>query len=163
MFVAPPALDRAGVSQAAAVVPAGAYGAKPGGGRGADRDFRAAQPAAYAGTSREVAGLWFNALPVRRREREFEPAVVRQPHIDPADFLAVDLDRAGVEPAVVPNAGGEVAQAWQHALPAARLPSELSATIIKATRNDAPGLLVVALCGGARQVEGDGRGDDRDG
>ena len=159
--VGSPALDLPGNAQRASVVgAAGADGAKPSGGRSADRDLRAAQPAAYAGVNWEVASARLDALSVRRREGEFNPAVVRQPHIDSADFLAADLDRAGVEPALVINVRGEVAQARQDALSAGRLPSELGTAVGQPAGNDAAGLLVVALGADARADIG---GDDRDG
>ncbi len=110
-----------------------------------DRDLRAAQPAAYAGANWEVARRRGDALAICRRECEFDPAVVPQSRVDPANLHAVYLYRAAVQPTVYLCVGGEVAGARQDSLSAGGLPAELRSAVVESLRDDAACLLVVAL------------------
>ena len=159
-IIASPALDRACVADRAGVLAAGADG-----GVGsfivygrANRDLGAAQPAVYSRVGREIARLWRNLLPIRRRECEFDPAVFRLPRVDPADLRTGYLYRAAPQPTLVINAGREVALRGQHAHAARRLPAELDAAIVKESRDDAPGGLIVALGLNSGEIGGDDRG-----
>ena len=96
---------------------------------GADRDLRAPQPSPHPRVGREVARLRRDPLPIRRRERELNPAVLQQPRVDPADLRAADLHGAAAQPAVYRRIGREIARARQHPRTACRLPTELDATI----------------------------------
>ena len=154
-----PALDRAAASADSAGVRRSGADRGVSGRRRADRDLRAPQPAAYAGAGREIARLRRDPLPVGRRERELDSAVVQQSRVDPADLRAVYLHWTAAQPPVVCDVGREVALPRQDSLPARRLPAELDAAIVQQTRDDAPGALIVALRTGGR---GGKHGDDRD-
>ena len=156
-----PARDLPALADRAAVIAAGADGDVASGVcGGADRDLRAPQPSPYPRAGREVARLWRDPLPVRRRERKLDPAVAQQARVDPANLRAVYLYGAAPQPAVYRRVGREVALARQHSRAAGRLPAEFDAAILKESRHDPAGRLVLALRGGGgRQVGGDDRGD----
>ena len=113
--------------------------------RRADRDLRAAQPAVGARLGGEVASVGQDALSAGRRECEFDPAVVVQPRIDPADRFSLYLYWAAVQPAAYLCVGREVALGRQDSLTAGGLPAELGSAIGESLRDDAAGLLLVAL------------------
>ena len=166
VVVSSPTLARAVLAQAAGVQAAGADGgeAKAGGGfvvfGQADRDLGAAQPAVGRRVGREVALGRRDPLPIGGGECEFDPAVGAQASVDAADRGSPDLYGAAPQPAIVSGIGREVARARQDALPAARLPAEFDAAVIKESRDDAAGILLVVLrLGGRCEVGGDDRGD----
>ena len=144
-----PTHDRSARADRAAVPPTGGDGDESCGGRGADCDLRAAQPASALGVVREVARRRQNPLSVGRRESEFDPAARQHPRVDPADRFAAYLYGAAAQPAVYAGVGREVAGTRQDSRAAAGLPAKLSSAIVKAAGDDAA-CLVVALRGGAR-------------
>ena len=155
-----PAVDRAAAGADRAGVRRSGTDRGVAGRRWADRDLGAAQPAAYSRVCREVTRLWGDALPIRRSECEFDPSVLQQPRVDPADFCAIYLYGAAAQPAVNGRVGREVALGGQDSRAAGGLPAEFDAAIIEPPRNDAPGALVVALRADRHgEVAGDDRGN----
>ena len=145
-----PAFDRAApCADRASVAITSADGNESSSGHGADCDLRAAQPATYASVGREVAGARRDALPIRWRESELDPAVGQHPRVDVADRDSLYLYGGAGQPALVLNVGGEIAACEQHALSVGGLPAGLGTSIGK-TAGDEPDCLLVTLRGCAR-------------
>ena len=158
VLISTPAYDFACATKAASVPETSADRYEASGLR-CDCDLGTAQPAVRRGGGGEVARRRQDTLAVGGGEGEFDPPIVRQAGVDAADFCSSDLNGARVEPAVVLDIRGEVAQARQHAHSAGRLPAELGAAISEAAGGDLPADLLVALRVGALREVGD---DDRD-
>ena len=142
-------------------VAAGADGDESCGGRGADCDLRAPQPAAYAGVNWEIAGVGQDALSVGRRESEFDPAARQHPRVDPANLRAAYLYRAAAQPAVYLRICGEVALGRQDSRTAGGLPAKLGSSIVQAAGDDAACLVVALRLHGLRQIKRNNRRQQR--